>query len=287
MTKFLTGENLENTITDIIWEAKKVLLIVSPYIKLDDFFKKLFEKHLLKNSVHIIIVFGKNEGHTSKSLSKEDFSFFSQFLYVSVIYVPNLHAKYYGNEKKGVVTSINLYDKSFQNNIEYGIFYEGDHLSIATQSPDNDAWNLSMNLANNHEAVFIKRPVFEKESLNLQTGRSYIKSEILHDNTNRFYSPSTFRKGKQVVMKMADFPDFLELEIEEMEKPTREKTPAAPQTGYCIRTGKNIPFNPKRPLCEDAFISWVFYNNPDWPENYCHKTGKKSFGKTSMRKPIL
>ena len=45
MTKFLTGQELEDAIYDIIWDAKKTLLIVSPFIKLDDYFKKLFHKH--------------------------------------------------------------------------------------------------------------------------------------------------------------------------------------------------------------------------------------------------
>ena len=40
MNKFITGENLENAVYEIIWEAKKNLLIVSPFIKLDKYLKK-------------------------------------------------------------------------------------------------------------------------------------------------------------------------------------------------------------------------------------------------------
>ena len=42
MAKFITGQELEKVITDTIWEAEHVLLIVSPFIRLDDYFKKLF-----------------------------------------------------------------------------------------------------------------------------------------------------------------------------------------------------------------------------------------------------
>ena len=121
MSKFITGLELEETISKIIWETKETLLIVSPFIKLDDFFKKLFDNHLNNPKIHILIVFGKNENNISRSLSKNDFEYFKKFLNISIIYVPNLHAKYYGNEKKGVITSINLYDYSFKIilNLEY------------------------------------------------------------------------------------------------------------------------------------------------------------------------
>lgn len=118
MAKFVTGEELEKVVYDIIWDAENTLIIVSPYIKLDQYFQRLFDKHSNNPKLHIIIVFGKNEGAVNRSLSKQDFDFFKKFLNVSIVYVPNLHAKYYGNEKKGVIPSINLYDYSFKNNIE-------------------------------------------------------------------------------------------------------------------------------------------------------------------------
>src|SRR5690554_4752497 len=112
MNKFLTGKELEEAIYDIIWDAERTLLMVSPFIKLDDYFKKIFTKHIENPQVHIILVFGKNEKDISKSLNKNDIAFLKTFPNISVIYVPNLHAKYYGNEHKGMITSINLYDYS-------------------------------------------------------------------------------------------------------------------------------------------------------------------------------
>lgn len=57
--------------------------------------------------------------------------------------------------------------------------------------------------------------------------------------------------------------------------------------GYCIRTGKPIPYNPKRPLSNDAYESWSQFSNPDYPEKYCHYSGEPSKGDTSFAKPIL
>ena len=100
MSKFIAGKELIKVVDDIIWEAQDTLLLVSPYIKLDDYFKKLFQKHKNNHKLHIVIIFGKNEKDIKRSLSREDFDFFKDFLNISIVYVPNLHAKYYGNEKR-------------------------------------------------------------------------------------------------------------------------------------------------------------------------------------------
>ena len=77
-----------------IWETKKTLLIVSPFIKLDDYFKKLFDNHLNNPEIHILIVFGKNENNISRSLSKNDFEYFKNFLNISIIYDPVIFKKF-------------------------------------------------------------------------------------------------------------------------------------------------------------------------------------------------
>jgi len=57
--------------------------------------------------------------------------------------------------------------------------------------------------------------------------------------------------------------------------------------GYCIRTGVQIPFDIKKPLCYDAFKVWVGFGDQNFPENYCHFSGEPSNGNTSVRNPIL
>ena len=182
MSKFITGKELEDRITDIIWKAEKKLLIVSPFIKLDDYFKKLFEKHIVNPSIHLIIVFGKNLGYVQKSLNREDFEYFKQFPNVSIIYAANLHAKYYGNESCGVITSINLYDTSFKKNIEFGVFSEQSVLSNFSSNLDMDAWNESMLIAKKSEIVFIRRPLYE---MKLLLANRFIESKTLEDRTSK------------------------------------------------------------------------------------------------------
>lgn len=286
MSKFLTGKDLDDAICDIIWETEKCLMIVSPFIKLDDYFKKLFDKHENNPKIHLIIVFGKNENDVRKSLRKTDFDYFKKFLNVSIIYVPNLHAKYYGNEKQGIVTSINLYDYSFKNNIEFGVHTQQSILDKFKKSTENDAWDECMKIANSNEVVFIKRPVFEVKKIIFNLGKGYVKSDILLDLTDNFYKHFGIRKDNNKML--FDFPLELELGSIVSERPEREiDNENKTHIGYCIRTGEKINFNPKHPMSRSSWKVWNEYGNEDFPENYCHKTGERSYGKTSMRNPIL
>lgn len=323
MAEFLTGKNLNEFIYDVIWKAEDRLLIVSPFIKLDDYFKKIFENHKHNHKLEIIIVFGKNEVAPNKSFREVDFEFFKQFKNVAIVYCSNLHAKYYGNEKGGVITSINLYDKSFENNVEFGVAYTVDFLDQFQKSVDTQAWEYSHELISNSPLVYLKRPVYEKGLLTALTGeRKYIDTEVLFDATKEISQGYKWEKSTKHYLK--DFPEFVDMDNRKKERPAKpepqeqkqnedneikkwlpktdqsypkaEKKPFKQnytpynqnnQTGYCIRTGVEIPFDLKKPMSYNAYRTWAEFENPDYPENFCHKTGKPSNGKTSMRRPIL
>lgn len=59
------------------------------------------------------------------------------------------------------------------------------------------------------------------------------------------------------------------------------------QTGFCIRTHIEIPFNVERPLSLKAFESWSKYGDEEYAEKFCHFSGEPSNGETSFSKPIL
>jgi hypothetical protein len=309
MSTFLTGKELEDTIYDIIWEADQSLLIVSPYIKLDDYFKELFDKHLNNPKLRLTVVFGKNEKDVNKSLRNTDFDFFKQFPNVSIIYVPDLHAKYYGNEKKGMITSINLYDYSFKNNIEFGVFSEQTVINKFSKSADVEAWNYCMDLAHDFEAIYVKRPVYKTKKAIISLGKEFIKSEVLLDLTDNFYGKKKNRtdSGK----RLDDFPAELDYNVDSRpervweDKPHKEQETGSnrkwnnavaslrkneqeeKRMGYCIRTGEEIEFNPERPMSLNAFKKWNQFQDVNYGEAYCHYSGDMSFGKTSFAKPIL
>jgi len=57
--------------------------------------------------------------------------------------------------------------------------------------------------------------------------------------------------------------------------------------GYCIREGIMIPYNLKMPMCDQAYKVWSSYNNPKYPESFCHRTGKVTNGKNCFERPVL
>jgi hypothetical protein len=288
MAKFLSGKELENAVYDVIYEAKKKLLIISPYIKLDDYFrKKLFDKHLGNADLMIVIVFGKNENHINKSFNKDDFEYFKKFPNISIVYAPNLHAKYYANEKQSIITSINLYDTSFKNNIEFGVISEPTLLGI--EKMDSDSWQKSMEILTENNVVFVRKPNFRKKLLVI---RDYVGSDTVYDVTQQLIE--TGRIPKKCVFDLSD-PELLEAiknetrvsreEFEQQQKQdfVSKRKEESDLTGNCIRCKRPIKVNIKSPFCTACYSDWKKNGYESKLENYCHICGKKH--SSTMKKP--
>lgn len=335
MSRFVTGKELEEVVYDILFQAKRQLFLMSPYIKLDNYFREILDKHTHNPDLEILVVFGKNEGNITRSVSLNDIEYFTKFPNITLVYVPNLHAKYYANESKGVVTSINLYDYSFRNNIEFGVFSENIPLmeklleTVNRKSLDNQAFEQAVQVALNHDVIFAKRPVFKQRTglmSKLIGGKDYLEPAIIFDVVdallhNRSYEPrrlSQLPKEVEFSQTQAQVrPTRAEVEARMPEPATRrystnqtntlsksrgnssshnaepdsrakrEYYRSTPAEGYCIRTGVTIPFNPNRPFSYDAYRRWAEFGNDDYPERFCHLSGRPSHGHTSMRNPIL
>jgi len=77
----------------------------------------------------------------------------------------------------------------------------------------------------------------------------------------------------------------------EYKKNTMAKSPSKkngkPETGYCIRCGKSMPFNPDKPLCDNCYPIWAKYGDKKYSEKYCHICGKDvPSHKSSYEKPV-
>lgn len=306
MSTFLTRDDLNDAIDNIITNAKKFLHITSPYIKLDDHYRERFD--LIKNdpSIYLQILFGKNENDFYRSMKSEDMEYFKSFPNVSIIYEPRLHAKSYINESEGIITSINLYDYSAENNVEYGVaFSKGKIVEKVYEDHLDHHYYL---LEETAHCIYIKRPVFKKALLGLS--KNYLKSEVLLDLFDSFDISSN--NYERIVYQDIDVVELNEKEVilnlksrseKRSEQPvknykrplTMEKTSPVNEKassknsdiGYCIRSGEKIKYNPSQPLSKEAYKAWNKWKNVDFKEKYCHKTGKESNGKTSLRHPIL
>lgn len=289
MGQFLTGKDLDEKLTSIIWNAKKELIILSPFIHLDDYCKEMFRNYKHNPELELIVVFGKNEKKTHRSLTQQDLDFFKQFDNVVIIYCQNLHAKFYANESEGLLTSLNLLDKSMINNIEYGINFQKSSLSLDKLYEETIRY--TNEVITNHPCVFVKRPMFKKTILGLS--RKFLESVVVYDATNELYKNQSFAVKKYHDFKTEYFDTDPKQSREEFnsnkknEPEVRKRYVEQENNGYCIRTGVRIPFNPEKPFCYDAYLVWAEFGNPFYQENYCHRTGKSSGGRTCMANPIL
>lgn len=138
--EFIFDHNLNTRIVEIISGARKVLMLVCPFIRLSAPLRK--ELKLLKETdVELYVIFGKNEGNVSKSLPFEDLELFKEFNNVRISYVDTLHAKFYANQDYMILTSMNLLEYSQIMNSECG--FRIKPTSYMTDS-DNKIWNKTL-----------------------------------------------------------------------------------------------------------------------------------------------
>lgn len=117
MAKFLNTSATNYFLEELIKSASERLILISPFLKLNDRIKELLEdKNRLKIDVRII--YGKSE------LQPAEINWLRSLDYVRTSFCKNLHAKCYINEQGCIITSLNLYEFSQVNNNEMGIFVD-------------------------------------------------------------------------------------------------------------------------------------------------------------------
>ncbi len=119
MAKFLNTSATNYFLEELIKGAQERLVLISPFLKLNDRIKELLEdKNRLK--IDVRIVYGKSE------LQPQEIEWLKAQSYIRTSFCKNLHAKCYLNEENAIVTSLNLYEFSQINNNEMGILIRRD-----------------------------------------------------------------------------------------------------------------------------------------------------------------
>lgn len=288
MAKFLTGNELNSELEKIFDNAEEQIILISPFIKLHDRFVSTLRTKKENHKLKITIVFGKNEDDLSKSMKQDDFNFFKEFPNIQIRYEKRLHAKYYSNESSAILTSMNLYTFSQDNNIEAGVMSKATLLGdlaknfmtnvTGEDSFDRQALTYFSRVIEQSDLLFQKTPQYE--SANFGLTKKYKESKIEVDKLTEFFADkqktdSKYRK-ENYEKKRVEGP--------KESQPMKIKSVGG---GYCIRTGIPIPFNTKKPLSDEAYKSWVQFSNEDFPEKFCHYSGDSSNGETTFVKPIL
>ena len=117
MAKFLNTSATNYFLEELIKNAKDRLILISPFLKLNDRIKELLiDKDRLK--IDLRIVYGKSE------LQPEEIRWLNELTYIRTSFCKNLHAKCYLNEEICIISSLNLYEFSQVNNNEMGVLIE-------------------------------------------------------------------------------------------------------------------------------------------------------------------
>lgn len=214
MSKFITEHNLNTEISNIFSDADRKLILISPYIKLHSRFKDILRLKQKNFKLSITIVFGKNENDITKSLTQEDFEFLKQFPNIELRYEPRLHAKYYANDLVSILTSMNLYDFSQNNNIEVGILTENSILGNITSSLDihktldNDQFSYFNDVIENSIIKFKNEPILtgilfkELEKINcVKDDLSQLYTKTINLTEEKLVSVSALSKEHKISSK--------------------------------------------------------------------------------------
>ena len=119
MAKFLTTTGISAELERIIKDANDRLVLVSPFLKINENLKLLLaDKNNFK--IDIRVIYGKNE------LQPAETKWLRSMTSIKTSYFKNLHAKCYMNESSAIITSMNLYEFSQVNNAEMGILVRKD-----------------------------------------------------------------------------------------------------------------------------------------------------------------
>jgi phosphatidylserine/phosphatidylglycerophosphate/cardiolipin synthase-like enzyme len=183
-----------------------------------------------------------------QELKPDEMRFLQGLRFVVLKFNEDLHAKCYVNDDKMIITSLNLYEFSMANNKEMGVII--DRNEPADAQLFQDAMNEVDFIQSTSQRFEFSAPVVQAVSAN---------------TTDRPVASSASRARSPVG------------------DGARSSTPS----GYCIRTGAEIPFNIKKPMSYEAYKQWNKDGDLDKPEKFCHFSGEPSDGDTTVSKPIL
>jgi hypothetical protein len=192
----------------------------------------------------LVITRKPNEIDKKKSQdSLKDFDKIKEFAKkhkLDLVLTENLHAKIYLNERRVLITSMNLHKYSANNNIEIGCLIPDP---IVAKSVAND---------------IISRSLLREDKYDYVAGKYWDKIKEKKFTDDDQVSPE----------------DELEETVEDI-VPENVLSPQNTPKGFCIDCGKETDIdlsNPRMyPFCRDCLKKWKVPGDDDWhKQNYCH-----------------
>jgi hypothetical protein len=166
MVEFLETTGVTAALRKLILDTKLYLYLISPYVQLSDRSKELLKEVDSVPGIKITF-FCRKDG----KISMDDLNFLQMKLQnVQVYEIKNLHAKCYLNENTAIITSMNLYQFSQENNREMGIKVEKsdgavyDAIYKEIMSLDKSKEKIQFRAVSEKEEVQIKKSA-QKENI--------------------------------------------------------------------------------------------------------------------------
>ena len=229
MAVFLTTRGTTSELEKIINNAIDGVVLISPFIKIpDSLFQNL--KAAAQRGVKISIVYGKSQ------LEPETLKRLMELRNAKLYFLENLHAKCYFNEKSMVITSLNLYDSSEENNREMGV--------LVTKQEDEAVYN---------EAGREARMIIDLAV------RSDLNAQVTEQEKVRPQKQREIGEPKSIWHR--DLSDVFSAFF-------------GKNNGFCIGCRTKIDFDEYRPYCPSCYGKWA--QNKRQKAKYCHACGRES-----------
>lgn len=166
---------------DVISQAEKETVIVSPYISFHTRLEYVLKERIENDKLKITIVFGKADTDMLANFEAENLAPLKGMPNIEMRHEPRLHSKYYANHHHSLLSSIDLYDFSQNEQIDFGIHVnKGGILSghLMPSAPDKDSNEHFEKVVENAEVVYRSVPVYEDKMLGLTKKFSHAEVEV-------------------------------------------------------------------------------------------------------------
>lgn len=211
MAKFLNSSGTTYHLEELIKNASDRLIIISPYLKLNERIKELLEdRNRLK--IDIRIVYGKNDLHP------EEINWLKNLTFIRTSFCKNLHAKCYLNENECIITSLNLYEFSQVNNNEMGVLiYRNEDAKLYADTYEeaqriiriSDEVRMSLEKVTESETIADDKATSNNTSVNANSNASVVSNPTAELNTPTYSKLTTAKLAKELGFKTQELNDKL------------------------------------------------------------------------------
>ncbi|WP_178983825.1 phospholipase D family protein [Winogradskyella helgolandensis] len=198
--KIIGTTEISFEIEKILNKAEKFLVLVTPYLKLNQRIKvRLSDAFKRVDNIYIL--------HREKELNYNEANWLKSFDNIKIFPIKNLHSKIYLNEDSLLISSMNLYEYSQVNNHEIGV--------KMNYSDDTKEYNDTLN-----EIRIILESQYASSTHNfeeiLETTENYSMSRLFRELNDK-YSFRNFKKGSQSLYEYISDKSRVLVEFDESE----------------------------------------------------------------------